>query len=85
MASMGYAPWCGFFALSLIVAGLQTPDRLNLSKLKKEDDDITGGYILEYKHGDNPKGQPTINNTMYVHHSLGLLLHGNTVLLILYK
>lgn len=44
----------------------QTKPRLDLAKLKSDDDDITGGYILEYRHGDNFKNEPTINSTMYV-------------------
>ncbi|DBB02648.1 TPA: hypothetical protein ACH3X3_011616 [Trebouxia sp. C0006] len=38
--------------------------RLNLAKLKDDDNDITGGYILEYRHGDNAKNEPTINSTI---------------------
>ena len=45
---------------------VQTKPRLDLAKLKDDDDDITGGYILEYRHGDNFKDEPTINSTMFV-------------------
>ena len=45
---------------------MQSKPRLNLAKLKDDDDDITGGYILEYRHGDNFKDEPTINSTMCV-------------------
>ena len=43
---------------------VQTKERLDLAKLKTNDTDITGGYILEYRHGDNFKNEPTINSTM---------------------
>ncbi|KAA6420630.1 MAG: hypothetical protein FRX49_09423 [Trebouxia sp. A1-2] len=42
----------------------QSKPRLNLAKLKDDDHDITGGYILEYRHGDNFKNEPTINSTI---------------------
>jgi len=45
---------------------MQSKPRLNLAKLKDDDNDITGGYILEYRHGDNFKNEPTINSTMCV-------------------
>lgn len=43
---------------------LQNKNRLDIAKLTEDDDDITGGYIIEYKHGDNPKNDPEINCTM---------------------
>ena len=43
---------------------VQNKNRLDIAKLSKDDDDITGGYIIEYKHGDNPKNEPAINLTM---------------------
>lgn len=45
-------------------ACVQNKNRLDIAKLTKDDDDITGGYIIEYKHGDNPKNEPSINLTM---------------------
>ncbi|KAL3138924.1 hypothetical protein ABBQ32_005741 [Trebouxia sp. C0010 RCD-2024] len=39
----------------------QNKNRLNIAKLRVDDEDITGGYIIEYKHGDNPKNEPEIN------------------------
>lgn len=43
---------------------VQAKNRVDIAKNSKNDTDLTGGYILEYKHGDNPKNEPTINNTM---------------------
>ena len=43
---------------------LQNKNRLDIAKLREDDEDITGGYIMEYKHGDNAKNEPEINCTM---------------------
>ena len=47
-----------------IVCCLQNKNRLDIAKLREDDEDITGGYIMEYKHGDNAKNEPEINCTM---------------------
>ena len=43
---------------------VQNTNRLDIAKLREDDEDITGGYIIEYKHGDNAKNEPEINCTM---------------------
>ena len=43
-------------------ACVQGKDRINVTD-NNDPSDITGGYIGEYKHGQNEKGQPTINGT----------------------
>lgn len=43
---------------------VQNTNRLDIAKLRDDDEDITGGYIIEYKHGDNAKNEPEINLTM---------------------
>lgn len=43
---------------------VQNKNRLDIAKLREDDEDITGGYIIEYKHGDNAKNEPEINCTM---------------------
>ena len=41
----------------------QGPDQINIKDITTPPFDLTGGYQLEYTHGENPKNLPTVNLT----------------------
>ena len=41
----------------------QGSDQINIKDITTPPFDITGGYQLEYTHGENPKKLPTVNLT----------------------
>ena len=38
-------------------------DAINIKDITSKPYDITGGYLLEYSHGENPKNLSTVNMT----------------------
>ena len=48
---------------SALPCACQGPDQINIKDITTPPFDITGGYQLEYTHGENPKNLPTVNLT----------------------